>query len=142
MPEAEADRAVLLLVEDEAPNRALLKAIVSRASERSVREATLIEATDLAQARSALASGPVDVVILDVRLPDGNGLDLARELRQRPPAERPSVVVLSASVLPGERSAAIEAGADAFLPKPYDIVEVIGTLAGFLAQRGPGRTGS
>lgn len=81
-PVPEPDRrAVILYVEDEAPNRALLRAVVARAGDATVRSATLLEAPDLATARHVLATEPVDLVLLDVRLPDGNGLDLARAIR-------------------------------------------------------------
>lgn len=118
-PHEDAQPAVLLLIEDEAPNRALMKAILARASDPRLRGATLIEAPDLATARKVLARQSVTVVLLDVRLPDGNGLALARELRTRPPEERPRVLILSASVLPNERESALMAGADGFLGKPY-----------------------
>jgi two-component system KDP operon response regulator KdpE len=127
---------VLLLVEDEAPNRALLRAVLGRAADRRLREATLLEAADLATARSILAQQAVTIVLLDVRLPDGNGLAVARELRSRPPAQRPRVLILSASVLPNEREAALAAGADGFLGKPYRPVDLVGRLID-LIEAGP-----
>lgn len=136
MAETDGRSRVLLLVEDEAPNRALLRAVLSRAGDAAVRSASILEATTLAEARDRLAEGPVDVVLLDVRLPDGSGLDLARELRDSDRG-RPSIVILSASVLPMERFAAEEAGADAFLAKPYDPGELLDVLARLVAG-GPG----
>jgi two-component system KDP operon response regulator KdpE len=127
---------VLLMVEDEAPNRVLLRAVLRRAADRRLREATLIEAADLATARAILASQQVTIVLLDVRLPDGNGLSLARELRARPASERPRVLVLSASVLPNERESALAAGADGFLGKPYRPTELVGRLVE-LVEAGP-----
>jgi DNA-binding response OmpR family regulator len=124
---------VLLLVEDEAPNRALLRAVLSRSRVAEVRDARVLEATDLAEARRHLASDRIDVVLLDVRLPDGSGLDLARELRDDQGPDKPRILILSASVLPSERSAAQEAGADAFLAKPYDFDAVIATIRALLA---------
>jgi CheY-like chemotaxis protein len=124
---------VILYVEDEAPNRALLRAVVERAGDPRVRASTLLEAPDLATARQVLSSEPVDLVLLDVRLPDGNGLDLARDIRQGDDP-RPEVIVMSASVLPSERDAALETGATAFLSKPYvpsDLVALVAkTLSG------------
>jgi two-component system, OmpR family, KDP operon response regulator KdpE len=111
-------RPVILYVEDEAPNRALLRAVVQRSGDPTVATSTILEAPDLATARKLLSSEPVDLVLLDVRLPDGNGLDLARDIRQGD-GPRPEVIVMSASVLPSERDAALETGARAFLAKPY-----------------------
>jgi CheY-like chemotaxis protein len=119
---------VILYVEDEAPNRALLRAVVERASDPMVRASTLLEAPDLATARRVLSNEPVDLVLLDVRLPDGNGLDLARDIRQGDDP-RPEVIVMSASVLPSERDAALETGATAFLAKPYVPSDLIALVA-------------
>ena len=128
--------ATLLIVEDEEPNRALLRAILSRSADPDIRAAILLEAPDLATAREHLMARPVDVMILDVRLPDGNGLDLARELMESGVAQRPRILVLSASVLPGERAAALAAGSDAFLSKPFDLTALVATLGGLI--RGDG----
>jgi CheY-like chemotaxis protein len=120
----------ILVVEDEAMNRSLLRAVLGRATQPGVVGATLLEADTVAGARSALARSDVDVVLLDVRLPDGSGLELARELVDHG-GPRPKIVILSASVLPSERSAALESGCDAFLGKPYrpaDLLELLGTF--------------
>jgi CheY-like chemotaxis protein len=119
---------VILHVEDEAPNRALLRAVVTRASEATLRDATLIDAPDLATAREVLANGPVDLVLLDVRLPDGNGLDLARAIRDGAPP-RPPIIVMSASVLPAEQQAALDTGARHFLSKPYRPAELVALVS-------------
>jgi two-component system KDP operon response regulator KdpE len=118
----------VLLVEDEELNRVLVRAILARAGDR-VTGVELVEAACLADARIALRGEPVDVVLLDVNLPDGNGLDLAAEIARYTDG-RPQVVALTASVLPHEREAALTAGCDAFLDKPYaasDLVEVLRT---------------
>ena len=135
-PHEDAAPAVLLLIEDEAPNRALLRAILGRVSDPRLKGAKLIEAPDLATAREVLGREPVTVVLLDVRLPDGNGLSLARELRDRPVAERPRVLILSASVLPTERESALSAGADGFLGKPYHPPDLVQWLLQ-LIEAGP-----
>ena len=136
MPVADTVSALrILLVEDEAPNRALLRAVLGRARRPAIQDARLLEATTLAEARQHLADHLVDVVLLDVRLPDGNGLDLAREIRTLPAERRPRVLVLSASVLPMDRRAAVDAGADAFLPKPFDTAELLDVIASLVDGR-------
>ena len=117
----------ILLVEDEELNRALVKAVLARADVEAVRTAEILDATSLAAAREKLASEPVDLVLLDMNLPDGNGLTLARELASDP--SRPVVVAVTASVLPQDRAAAIEAGCDGFLDKPYAASELVATVA-------------
>jgi two-component system KDP operon response regulator KdpE len=120
---------VVLVVEDQLPNRALLKATVRRAASRRVRQAIMLEATTLAEARTILETRPIDLVVLDVRLPDGDGLSLARDLSEAD--ERPRILVLSASVLPSEQTVALDAGADLFMAKPFvpaDMVEAMASL--------------
>lgn len=127
------ERLRVLLVEDEALNRALVRAILARRSD-DLPPIELVEAETVEAARAALARGDVDIVLLDVRLPDGSGLDVARELHQEgQEATRPVMAILSASVLALERVAAEEAGADAFLGKPFQPAE----LTALLDQLGP-----
>lgn len=122
---------VVLLVEDEEPNRALLRAVLARAGADRLKGVTLLEAADLAAARAVLASRQVDLVLLDVRLPDGNGLSLIPDETEGRSGS-PSFVVLSASVLPSERAAALESGAAGFLAKPYRPSELLDTIADLL----------
>lgn len=123
--------STILLVEDEELNRTLVKAVLSRAADETVRAASVLDATTLAAAREHLRSAAVDLVLLDMNLPDGNGLDLARELAAGllPDGRRPAVVAVTASVLPQERAAATEAGCDDFLDKPYAAADLVATVA-------------
>ncbi|BCJ42385.1 hypothetical protein GCM10010168_91100 [Actinoplanes ianthinogenes] len=122
----------ILLVEDEELNRMLVKAVLSRAGVDTVRDAELVDATTLAEARDSLRAGGYDLILLDLNLPDGNGLSLARELKTgEPPADRPKpvVVAVTASVLPQDQKAALDAGCDDFLDKPYAAADLIATVA-------------
>ena len=125
--------ARFLLVEDDPTNRLLVRAVLGRAFDARVREASVTEAPTLAEARAALATGSPAIVLLDVRLPDGNGLDLAREIAALRDEVRPRVVVMSASVLPAERDAAVIAGCDAFIAKPFRPTDLVELLSGWLA---------
>ena len=80
-----------------------------------------------------LSKDDVDLVLLDVRLPDGVGLDLARELREDP--GRPAVMILSASVLPSEVERARAVGVDEFVPKPYRPMELVERIARLIESR-------
>jgi len=128
--------ARVLLVEDEVLNRELVRAILARTTDPVVRALALVEAPTLADARAALAEQDVDVVLLDLNLPDGHGLALAAELAEV--AHRPRVIALTASVLPQERAAAVQAGCDGFLDKPYVAADLVRILGQHLAARGGG----
>jgi two-component system KDP operon response regulator KdpE len=122
----------ILLVEDEELNRTLVKAVLARADVAAVREAAVVDAINLAAAREKLGTEDVDLVLLDMNLPDGNGLTLARELAaggMPGGRKKPVVVAVTASVLPADRAAAIEAGCDGFLDKPYAAADLVATVA-------------
>jgi CheY-like chemotaxis protein len=116
-------------------NRSLIRAILRRAPDPAIRHADLVEAASLAEARTVLARESIDLVLLDVHLPDGLGLELAAELRRAGPW-RPAILALTASVLPSDQQAALNAGCDAFLAKPYPADDLIATSR-FLLDRRP-----
>jgi two-component system, OmpR family, KDP operon response regulator KdpE len=121
----------ILSVDDDPGNQSLIRAILARAVDFRIRAARVIEATTLAEARAILDRDEVDVVLLDIHLPDGIGLDLAAELRARHAgrtAGRPALLALTASVLPADQQAALDAGCDAFLAKPYAAGELVSTV--------------
>jgi two-component system KDP operon response regulator KdpE len=123
----------VLLVEDDAAIRALCRVTFDRALLGPLSGVRMIDAEDLGTARRLIAEEAPDVLVMDVRLPDGNGLDLVREIRREGPDASTKVIIASASVLPAERDAALAAGADQFLPKPYrpaDLVEAVVELLG------------
>lgn len=128
MIDVQQDVIAILLVEDEPANRALVRAMLARTQVAPGRRFELYEAATIADARALLATTPVSIILLDVRLPDGNGLDLAAELLAADAAGRPTVIVTSASVLPTERSAALDRGADAFLGKPFGVNDLAAVL--------------
>jgi CheY-like chemotaxis protein len=133
-----AENPRILLVEDEELNRTLVKAVLSRAEITAVRNAEVLDASSLSSARDQLGRSDVDLILLDMNLPDGNGLTLAGELASgvtgggRP---RPTVVAVTASVLPQDRAAALEAGCDGFLDKPYAAADLVKVVAEHLARR-------
>jgi two-component system KDP operon response regulator KdpE len=125
----------ILLVEDEVLNRTLVKAVLARADSALVRAAEVIDAGSLAAARDRLAVEDVELILLDMNLPDGHGLTLARELATGGllgERAHPAVVAVTASVLPADRAAALEAGCDGFLDKPYAAAELVATVSRYL----------
>ncbi len=123
----------ILLVEDDDLNQALVRAILARSADPVLRGAQLVVAGSLAQARAALAAGAIDVVLLDMRLPDGNGLDLATELQRRGDRASPVVIALSGAAAE-QRDAALAAGCVAVLGKPYGPADLSSLLAAHLPQ--------
>ncbi|SEL76560.1 two-component system, OmpR family, catabolic regulation response regulator CreB [Roseateles sp. YR242] len=85
------------------------------------------------EARAQLARGDLDLAILDVGLPDGNGLDLCREMRQGPQARLP-ILVLSARSEEGDKVLGLELGADDYLAKPFSPRELVARVRALLRR--------
>src|SRR5690348_7470858 len=97
------DSPRVLLVDDNELNRTLARTIIRRSDHAIVAAITLLEADSLAAARLILAGDGVDVLLLDMHLPDGNGLTLAAELTEH--TDRPAIIAVTASVLAEEQQA-------------------------------------
>jgi PAS domain S-box-containing protein len=82
-------------------------------------------APDLASARRALADRAYGLVVLDVVLPDGDGLELLAELKRSQGATAPAVVLLSSEAEVHHRVRGMQTGADEYVGKPYDAGQVV-----------------
>jgi len=99
-----------LLVDDEHEICELLSAMLRRTGTRCT------FAHSLAEGRAALAQGEFDAVFVDVNLPDGLGYELIPEVK----AARPDARCIAISAMDSERGRAVAAGADVFIPKPFN----------------------
>jgi DNA-binding response OmpR family regulator len=95
-------------------------------------------AESCAAARDALAESPYDVLVLDLGLPDGNGLDLLREWRQSG-IETP-VLILSARDAVEDRIQGLNLGADDYLSKPFSVDELIARVRSLLRRQSASKT--
>lgn len=125
---ARREGPLVLAVEDEPRNAALLEAILGRAGYR------LQLAGDLAQARTLLARLTPALVLLDRHLPDGDGLDLIGTIRDDERLRHVPILLVSASVLPRDRRAALDAGCDGFLAKPVRVKPLVDEVRRLLDQ--------
>ncbi len=106
----------ILLVEDDEVLRGVMCASLADAGHR------VDEAASLATARTLWQVQPFDAVLLDLNLPDGSGLSVLREARRR--GDATPVLILSARDRASERINGLDAGADDYLGKPFDLGEV------------------
>ena len=102
----------LLMVEDEPVVQANNKMILER------RGYIIKQAYNLEEARRIITDDPPQAIILDIQLPDGNGLDLLKEVRTK--YDIP-VLVLTAMGTPKDIIKGLEAGGDDYLTKPHDL---------------------
>jgi DNA-binding response OmpR family regulator len=120
----------VLLVEDDPRLAAMVSDYLGEAGIRTTRAATGAAAMQL------VASDSFDAMILDLMLPDVDGLDICRQLRAK--SDIP-VLMLTARGDPLDRVVGLEIGADDYLPKPFEPRELLARLRAILRRRGVGR---
>jgi len=89
-------------------------------------------AYDVPHALSLLEQLKPDLILADIMMPDIDGLWLIRNLRSKPAWRNIPTIVVSARTMPDERAAAEDAGADAFVPKPFSFVDLRSAIGTFL----------
>ncbi|MEP6505265.1 MAG: response regulator transcription factor [Betaproteobacteria bacterium] len=92
-------------------------------------------AASAAQMRARLAQGGIDLVVLDVMLPDGDGLAICAALRQKPETAQLPVIMLTAQGDPGSRVLGLELGADDYVVKPFEPRELVARIKAVLRRR-------
>jgi DNA-binding response OmpR family regulator len=125
----------VLIIDDSLTVRMDLLAAFEAAGFRCVPCATAGEA------RHALVQGVVDLVVLDVLLPDADGVELLKEIRGTPHAAGAPVLMLSTEAEVKDRIRGLQTGADEYVGKPYDTVYVVSRARELLRDRRHGDAG-
>ena len=117
----------VLVVEDYDPLR--------EATTKALREAsyTVVSAADGAVGLKMASSGPFDLVILDLMLPELDGISLLREIRTR--EIDTYVLILTARDSVEDRIAGLDAGADDYLPKPFEMKELLARVRALVRRQ-------
>ncbi|MCW0046163.1 response regulator transcription factor [Brevundimonas sp. BT-123] len=118
---------VLLVVDDDREIRNLLSDHLEQHGFRTVK------AADGRAMKAALAAGPVDLVVLDLNLPDEDGLSLCRGIRA---ASKTPVIILTARGDPIDRIVGLEMGADDYMAKPFEPRELVARIRTVLRRTG------
>jgi DNA-binding response OmpR family regulator len=125
MSQGQATDRPILVVDDDVKIVRLVRMYLERAGHR------VIEATDGRTALSAIAHDAPALVVLDVMLPEVDGLSVLRALRR---TDQTPVIVLSARGMTDDRIAGLTAGADDYLPKPFSPAELVLRVQRILAR--------
>jgi CheY-like chemotaxis protein len=121
-----------ILVADDAPSvRKLFRMILQP-------EHRVIEAGDGMEALGRLLDARPPVAILDITMPELNGLDLCRMIRQDPRIASTAIIIITANGGPADRAAALEAGADHFISKPFSPAAILRLIESVVARRPAG----
>jgi two-component system KDP operon response regulator KdpE len=114
-----SNEPLVLVVEDEAPMRRFLRAALT------ARSFQVAEATSAGEGVVAITASRPDVVLLDLGLPDADGIDVTRGLREWTDVP---IIVLSARGREADKVQALDAGADDYLTKPFGVDELLARI--------------
>lgn len=75
-----------------------------------------------------------DLILMDIQLPEVDGLELIRQLKAHPIWKKVPVIAVTAMAMPGDRDRCLEAGADGYLSKPIEVKQVLSTVESFIGK--------
>lgn len=111
--------ARVLIIEDEPDIRKTIDYNLTKES------FTVVQASSIAEGEKALAANKIDVIILDLMLPDGSGLTLCRDIKSEAKTKHIPIIILTAKTEEVDRVVGFELGADDYVTKPFSVRELI-----------------
>ncbi len=124
---------LILIVEDEKQMRRFLRATLTALNYR------VLEAQTVSEALTAVTTHNPDVILLDIGLPDGDGIDFTRRVRTW---SRVPIIVLSARGREEDKVAALDEGADDYLTKPFGVNELLARIRAAIRRAATASGGS
>ncbi len=120
---------VVLLIDDEVEYCNVMRTILGHLGYQAV------TTCNLDRARQILSDHPPDVMIMDLRLQDEDGTAFIKQLRSNGTGHQIPILVVTGSVFQNERERALQAGADAFMTKPFSLEALQSTLTEVSSRR-------
>ena len=122
----------ILIVEDNEKNMKLVRDILRHNGHATIEAPTGGEGVRLASEKKP------DLILMDIQLPDIDGIEALRRIREDSALDAVAVIAVSASVMPDDQQKIVTSGFDAFVTKPINLKQFLDTVTRFLAH---GRTG-
>jgi signal transduction histidine kinase/CheY-like chemotaxis protein len=128
---AETASLSILLAEDNIVNQALVKALLK------LRGHGVTLANNGREALSLLDGPPFDLILMDIQMPEMDGLQATAEIRQRErrTGEHIPIVAMTAHAMTGDRERCLEAGMDDYISKPISVPDLMALIAGIGARK-------
>ena len=125
-------REKILIIEDNPRNMRLIEMTLR------AKNYTLLKATNGEEALDMATRERPDLILMDIRLPGMDGLEVTKKLRETPAFSHTPIIGLTAYAMKGDREKVIESGCNAYLSKPINTRELPGMIAEMLSQRQKG----
>ncbi len=121
-------KGTILYVEDNQDNRNLVRRVLG------VEGFSVAEAKDAAQALERLETGSIDLILMDINMPDMDGYTLTAKIKSMPKYKDVPIIAVTANVMRGDRERSLEAGCDGYIQKPIDIDTLAQQIERFLTR--------
>jgi two-component system, cell cycle response regulator DivK len=112
---SEFEKGTILYVEDNPDNRSLIRRVLNAEGY------SVVEAVNAKQAIEKLDEGGVNLILMDINMPDMDGYTLTAKIRSIEKFSKIPIVAVTANVMRGDREKSLEAGCDGYIQKPIDI---------------------
>jgi two-component system cell cycle response regulator DivK len=116
----------ILIVEDNEKNMKLVRDILRHNGHATIEAPTGGEGVRLASEKKP------DLILMDIQLPDIDGIEALRRIREDPALDAVAVIAVSASVMPDDQQKIVTSGFDAFVTKPINLKQFVETVKRFL----------
>lgn len=120
----------VLYVEDDPESRLLIRRVLQAEGY------AVIEAKDAADGLASATEQRPDLILIDINLPEVDGLTLARQIKSVPDLASTPVVALTANVMRGDRERSLGAGCDGYIQKPIDVDLLPRQISQYLRRMG------
>ncbi|HNN14737.1 MAG TPA: response regulator [Anaerolineales bacterium] len=119
-------KGTILYVEDNPDNRNLIRRVLNAEGY------ALVEAANANQAIERISSEKIDLILMDINMPEMDGYTLTAKIKQMEKYSRIPIIAVTANVMRGDREKSLEAGCDGYIQKPIDIDTLAQQIERFL----------
>jgi two-component system cell cycle response regulator DivK len=124
----ETQKSTILYVEDNPDNRSLIRRVLEAEGY------SVVEAINAAQALEKLEKSEIDLVLMDINMPDMDGYTLTAKIKSINKFSKTPIVAVTANVMRGDREKSLGAGCDGYIQKPIDIDTLSQQIERFLLR--------
>lgn len=121
-------KGTILYVEDNPDNRSLIRRVLNSEGY------SVVEAVNATQAMAKLEIGNIDLILMDINMPDMDGYTLTAKIKGIQKFTKIPIVAVTANVMRGDREKSLEAGCDGYIQKPIDIDILAQQIERFLTR--------
>jgi two-component system cell cycle response regulator DivK len=125
----EVEKGTILYVEDNPDNRSLIRRVLE------AEDYAVVEAINARQALEKLETSSIDLVLMDINMPDMDGYTLTAKIKAIQKFSKIPIVAVTANVMRGDREKSLGAGCDGYIQKPIDIDTLSQQIERFITRR-------